>query len=137
MEPPKISGEITTTDQSFFFNILSWKHPTSDQKLVGSSQSSTLYFLFLVIFLLIPLNNQNQVSKREKTQRESSLLHNNNDSSIKSTITKLCQIKKGLESVSCSLQQQRRVKHYVTMPTYRWIHDKSMRAHILRSYEYL
>ena len=72
--------------------------------MVGSSYIGTIYFLFLVIPLLIPLNNHQQVSNTENTQRDSSLIKNNNASSINSTNIK-CQTKKSIESVSCALQR--------------------------------
>ena len=43
---------------------------------------------FLVIPFSIPLNKQHQVYNRENTQRYSSILQNNNDSSINSTTIK-------------------------------------------------
>ena len=84
----------------------------------------------------MPLNNHHYVSNIEITQIDSSLPHINNSSSINSTNTK-CQTTKSLGSVSCTLQQYPRVKHYVQLPMYRIIHDKSTRTPILCSYDYV
>ena len=65
---------------------------------------SALYLSFFVIILSIPINNHHQVSKREINQGDSSLLQNNNSSSINSTNTKF-QTKNNIKSVSCALQR--------------------------------
>ena len=98
---------------------------------------SALYiFSFLFIPLSILLNNQHQVSNRENAQRYSSILQNNNSSSINITNIKF-RTKNSIKSASCALQRQCEVKHYVQMPMYRIINDKSTRAPILCSNDYV
>ena len=63
---------------------------------------SALY-IFLRPFKM-PINNQHQVSNRENTKIDSSLLQKNNASYISSTNTK-CQAKNSLDIFLCALQQ--------------------------------
>ena len=55
------------------------------QKMVCPSYISVISILFSVIISLIPLNKQYQMSNIENTQIDSSILRNNNASSINIT----------------------------------------------------
>ena len=84
LQPPGKSPQFT--------KYLSSMHPKGNTQLKFENGGFLLYqhymYPFFVIILSTFPNKQHQMSKRHNTQRDSSLLQNNNDSSIKSTNTK-------------------------------------------------
>ena len=133
---------------SQFTNNLSSMHSKGNTQL----QLENCGFLLDQSYIYYFLVRQHQVSSREKTQRDSSLLQKNNSSSINSTNIK-CQTKKCLKSVSFALQQYRGGKtiskceraesfkrklrallYYIQKTTYNRINCKSLRVLIVHFY---
>ena len=103
MHTPIITGKSPQ-----FTNHLSSMYPKENTNYkfenYGFLLDHNYIYHFFVRPLSILLNNQHQVSNRENTQSNSSILQNNNASSINSTNNK-CQTKKSLKSVSYDLQR--------------------------------
>ena len=80
MDTPTITGKSPQ-----FTNNGSSMYPYGNNQLKIRKWWVPLRSAFVVRPLPIPLNNQHQVSNRENTQREISMIQNNNNLSINST----------------------------------------------------
>ena len=105
---------------------------TKIPKMVCSSYISIISIIFFVISLSIPLNKKHQVSNKENTQIDSSLLQNKNASSYNNSAgnntMSRCQRTKEFRIII------RAILYYVNMTTYNRINWKCPRILIMHFY---